>query len=103
VAKTSFGHVPSIWKSKKRVIKLILSVFTIFYGPSVNVKLCIASIVYWCEKLILHIFFSQFVELGKNLLFYAAAVLNWTLQRMAKWSPTQNLDPGDTFVQKKFL
>jgi hypothetical protein len=44
-----------------------------------NVKLCTVSIVYWCQKLILHICSAQCVELGKNWFFFAAADLSYGL------------------------
>jgi hypothetical protein len=34
------------------------------------VKLCTAEIVYWCQYLLLYIYFAQCVELGKNWFFF---------------------------------
>jgi hypothetical protein len=75
-----------------------------------NVKLCIASIVYWCQKLIKYICFAQRIELGKNWFFYAESDLGnrlrgrdiqqegYTLSGTGWIRTTKGVGPGGYFI-----
>ncbi len=69
VVKTSFGHVLSIKQSKRGVFIQQFKIFVKFSTYFLrNVKLYKASIVHWCEQIILYFCFAQCVELGKMVL-----------------------------------